>query len=207
MSTISDFIQAIKHFSKYECSSDSPYIRAVEAGQTAKIMVIGCSDSLVDPLSLMQAQLGELFVHRNIAGLVPPYKEGEQKDYHATSAALEYGVACLKVKDLIVLGHGYCGGITAMLKEEFPDLPQSFLKSWMQIVSEARTKVLDTHPNASFVEQRKLCEKESIKISLKNLMGYPWVAERVHKGLLHLHGWHFDRGELTVHHPSSNTFE
>ena len=81
-------------------------------GQSPETMVIACSDSRVDPQTVFGAVPGEMFVLRNIGGLAPPYQPDAR--YHGTSAAIEFGVRVLKVKRLVVLGHGQCGGVRAM---------------------------------------------------------------------------------------------
>ena len=73
---------------------------------------VACSDSRVDPQTIFGAVPGEMFVLRNIAGLVPPYQPDAR--YHGTSAAIEFGVRVLKVSRLVVLGHAQCGGVRAM---------------------------------------------------------------------------------------------
>jgi len=154
-------IQGIGRFSARECLPGSSYNRIVKAGQSPKVMVIGCSDSLVDPLSLMGAKVGELFVHRNIAALVPPYQHEDRHNYHATSAALEHGVKNLKVRHLIVLGHGYCGGIAALLDDSLKQSDEeSFIKSWVQIAALAKDRITEKYPDLSPSEKRHLCEKE-----------------------------------------------
>src|SRR5438045_8531556 len=82
-----------------------------ERGQSPEIMVIGCADSRVSPEVIFNARPGELFVVRNVANLVPPYSpDGGQ---HGVSAALEFGVAALKVRHIVVLGHAQSRGVQA----------------------------------------------------------------------------------------------
>ena len=64
-------------------------------GQRPETLIVACSDSRVDPQTVFGAVPGELFVIRNVAGLVPPYRPDAQA--HGSSAALEYGVRVLKV--------------------------------------------------------------------------------------------------------------
>ena len=204
--TISNLIKGMTQFSKKRCLPGSSYNQMVEQGQFPQVMVIGCCDSLVDPLLLMGAQEGELFVHRNIAALVPPYQHGDRDSYHGTSAALEHGVKNLNVSHIIVLGHACCGGISALLGES-SETSESFIQSWIQIASPAKEQVMREYPDASRSEKRHLCEKESVVISLKNLLTFPWIEERVRAGKIHLHGWHFDRGMLSRYNERTKTFD
>lgn len=154
-------------------------------GQRPHTMVIACSDSRVDPAVIFGAAPGELFVVRNVANLVPPYSP--DGTYHGTSAALEFGVRVLGVSQLLVMGHAMCGGVTALLRSAPPEA-RDFVQAWMGIASEARSRVLSCMP----VEQaQEACELEAVRLSLANLMTFPWVADAVAEGRLTLQGAHF----------------
>lgn len=154
-------------------------------GQNPRAMVIACSDSRVDPQMIFSAGPGELFVLRNVANLVPPYMP--DATFHGTSAAVEFAVRVLKVDRIVVMGHALCGGIRALLNGAPPEA-QDFVAGWMTIAQKARAVALrcDT-PEA----QQEACEHEAVRISLANLMTFPWVAEAVREGRLTLHGTHF----------------
>ncbi len=151
-------------------------------GQRPAALVIACVDSRVDPSAIFDAAPGQMLTVRNVANLVPPY--APDAAYHGTSAAVEFGVRVLEVPHVVVLGHGQCGGIQALLRGA-PDTAQDFVVPWMGIVAPARARALqcDT-PDA----QQRCLEHEGIKMSLANLMTFPWIAERVRAGSLHLHG-------------------
>jgi carbonic anhydrase len=154
-------------------------------GQSPRAMVIACSDSRVDPAMIFGAGPGELFVVRNVANLVPPYAPDAQ--YHGTSAALEFGVTVLAVEDLIVLGHGMCGGIRALLDPA--QAPADFVAPWMSIARAARDRVLACMPAD---QAQTACEHEAVKLTLDNLRTFPWIAAREADGRLRLHGASFD---------------
>lgn len=151
-------------------------------GQRPDALVIGCVDSRVDPSAIFDAAPGQMLTMRNVANLVPPY--APDAAYHGTSAALEFAVRVLEVPHLVVLGHGQCGGIQALLRGA-PKMARDFVAPWMGIAAPARARALlcDT-PDA----QQRCLEHEGIKLSLGNLMTFPWIAERVGDGSLHLHG-------------------
>jgi len=121
-----------------------------------------------------------------VANLVPPYQPDAA--FHGTSAALEFGVRVLEVEDIIVMGHGLCGGVKALIHGA-PDTAQEFVGPWMSIARPACDRVIGSGSSHS-VEQR--CEHAVVKLSLTNLMTFPWIAERVHSGKLRLHGTWFD---------------
>jgi carbonic anhydrase len=128
---------------------------------------------------------GELFIIRNVANLVPPYSP--DGDHHGTSAALEFAVRVLEVPHIIVLGHAMCGGVHAMLNG-FPETAQDFVEPWMRIAGEARARALACDP----VDAQQAGEHEMVKLSLRNLRGFPWVADRMAAGQLRLTGGSFD---------------
>ncbi|HUW79602.1 MAG TPA: carbonic anhydrase [Acidocella sp.] len=160
-------------------------------GQSPPAMIIACADSRVAPEMIFDCAPGEIFVVRNVSALVPPY--APDTGNHGTSAALEFAVTALKVRSIVVLGHSQCGGIRALMhgpRGEHDD----FIASWMAIAHKARQRVCDS-PDAATQNFDTLCyacELESIRVSLANLMTFPWVAARVTKGDLTLAGMHFN---------------
>ncbi len=157
-----------------------------EEGQQPNAMVIACADSRVDPGMIFDTGPGELFVVRNVAGLVPPY--APDSAYHGTSAALEFGVRVLEVRNLVVMGHGLCGGVRALL-EGTPPEASDFVAPWMEIAAPARICAL----RCDVPDQQQLCgDHEVVKLSLANLRSFPWIAAREASGQLALHGAHFD---------------
>jgi carbonic anhydrase len=176
-------------------------------GQAPKTMVIGCSDSRVDPAIITDASPGDLFVVRNVANLVPPYES--TGTYHGTSAALEFAVCNLKVKNIVVLGHAQCGGIKALLEGNGEKTEgESFITPWVKMATPARERVLARWPDASKEFQQRACERASILVSLENLMSFPFVKRRVEEGHLQLYGWYFDidNGELLQYDPETHRF-
>jgi carbonic anhydrase len=168
-----------------------------ENGQSPKTLVLGCIDSRVDPARIFDTVPGEILTVRNVANLVPPY--APDAAYHGTSAALEFGVRVLEVGDLVVLGHGLCGGVRTLLAGK-ADRTHEFIAPWMSIAEPACARVLQTAPPE---ERQRSCEFEVIKVSLANLMTFPWISDRVASGTLNLHGAWFDIriGELMVLQP------
>jgi carbonic anhydrase len=159
-------------------------------GQAPGAMVIACSDSRVSPEVIFDVAPGEIFVVRNVSNLVPPY--APDTGNHGTSAALEFAVTGLNVRAIVVLGHSLCGGIRALMRGPAGD-HGDFIESWMAIAHTARARVCDA-PDApeDFEARCSLCERESIRVSLGNLMTFPWIASRVAAGTLTLSGMHFN---------------
>ncbi len=155
-------------------------------GQSPKALIVACVDSRVDPAMIFDAAPGELVTVRNVANLVPPY--APDAAYHGTSAALEFGIRVLEVPHLMVLGHGLCGGVRALLDDSRGGSLE-FVGPWMSLVAPACAAVV---PCASPEERQRRCEHQLIRISLANLLTFPWIAERASAGTLQLHGAWFD---------------
>ena len=153
-------------------------------GQSPETLVIACSDSRVDPQTIFAAVPGELFVIRNVAALVPQYEP--DPGHHGTSAALEFGVKVLKVARIVVLGHGQCGGVRAMAYGP-PPQAHDFIASWVEIGKPA----LEAAGGGAEPKLDRI-EAEVVRVSLANLLTFPWIAEAVALGRLVLQGYIFD---------------
>jgi carbonic anhydrase len=189
-------IEGFRRFRESYWRENRELFEALTRGQAPRAMVIGCSDSRVDPQMIFGQEPGEIFVVRNIANLVPPFQAST--DHHGTSAALEFAVRSLGVSHLIVLGHAHCGGIHALLQGPAGN-PGDFVLPWMRIATAARERALAAAGGDIEAAQR-LCEQEGVRLSLGNLMTFPWVKERVEDGRLALHGFYYDmdHGDLLV---------
>jgi carbonic anhydrase len=165
-----------------------------EIGQRSQIMIVGCCDSRAAPETIFDAAPGELFVVRNVANLVPPHDPDGQ--YHGTSAAIEFAVMNLKVHDVVIMGHGRCGGVEAFLAKR--DKPGDFIDKWISLLQPAAALVADA-PAETAARQRAL-ELASIRHGIVNLKTFPYVRDLVEIGELRLHGAWFDisTGELLV---------
>lgn len=191
---------------RYASESDR-YRKLAKEGQTPETMVIACCDSRAAPETIFDCGPGELFVVRNVANLVPPYEPDDK--HHATSAALEFAVQSLKVKHIVVLGHGRCGGIKAALDPSAPPLsPGDFIGKWMGLVAPAAEAVANNTMMTPGERQTAL-ERISIRYSLANLRSFPCVSILEGKGKLSLHGAWFDisTGELWAMNPATGDFE
>ncbi|HSV30173.1 MAG TPA: carbonic anhydrase [Candidatus Omnitrophota bacterium] len=179
-----------------------------QKGQTPKVLLIGCCDSRVDPGLIFGTGPGEMFVLRNVANLIPPYAPDQR--HHGTSAAVEYAVRCLEVEHIIVLGHARCGGVKSLVEGGGTNTDYDFINGWMTIARSARDRAMAlTLSSGQPIEAaQRMCEHETVAISLSNLMTFPWIRERVEAGRMMLHGWWFDldNGELFRLDPVANTF-
>lgn len=182
------------------------YRDLADAGQQPDCMVIACCDSRAIPETIFDASPGEIFTVRNVANLVPPYEPDDQ--LHATSAALEFAVQALKVRHVLVMGHGRCGGIKAALNPGEPLSPGDFIGNWMEMLKPTIAELDGETVSGADNPQTKL-ERLSIKRSLANLRTFPCVKQLEDKGRLTLHGAWFDiaEGELWVYDRTSDRFK
>jgi len=196
MQDINRFIAGFRHFQKDFFGSESAKFEPLKTGQTPKTMLIGCSDSRVDPAILTQCSPGDIFMVRNVANLVPPFEENEGR--HGVSAALEFAVCHLEVEQIVVLGHSQCGGIKALMEGICTSNTKSFIANWMSIAIPAREQILADLPNKAPEIQRRAAEQAAILLSIENLHTFPFIEQRIKAGTLSLHGWYFDlaQGEL-----------
>jgi carbonic anhydrase len=207
MADVTKFLDGIEDFQQQHFGENPELANTLIDGQKPQALLIGCCDSRVDPAVLLNCDLGDLFILRNIANLVPPYLKND--DYHGVSSSLEYAVCHLEVSDIIILGHSECGGIEALMESTDKGDLGEFIGKWVNIAASARDKVLQDLPNAPHDKQARVCEKEAILVSLKNLMTFPWVKERVAKGQLSLHGWYYNikTGQLRYYNQLTGEFE
>jgi carbonic anhydrase len=167
-------------------------------GQSPKVMIIACSDSRVDPTVIFDTAPGEMFVVRNVANLVPPFEVGGGR--HGVSAALEFAVTQLKVPEILVLGHGACGGVKAALSRAFADAEPGeggFIAHWVDLLDEARDRILAQYGDTP--DAVRAMELEGVKVSLSNLRTFPFVPGREAAGELTLRGAYFAIADGQLH--------
>ena len=182
------------------------YRQLADEGQRPEVMMIACCDSRAAPETIFSAGPGEIFVVRNVANLVAPYKpEGE---HQSTSAALEFAVLALKVRHVVVLGHSRCGGINAALSPSGEPLSSGdFIGAWVGPLAPLAESVR-TDDTVSGAERQTTLERLSIRQSVANLRTFPELSSLESAGKLGLHGAWFDiaNGELWAMNPDTGHF-
>ena len=168
--------------------------KLADEGQHPEALLISCCDSRVNGLSIFGASHGDFFVHRNIANLVPPYHPDASQQ--ATSAVIEYAVTVLKVPHIIVMGHSQCGGVAGcrdMCEGKAPALEaeESFVGRWIETLREGHARVAHIE---DLDERTRALEHEAVRVSITNLLTFPYVAAAVDSGELELHGLWTDIG-------------
>jgi carbonic anhydrase len=182
------------------------YRKLAELGQTPDVLIIACCDSRAAPEIVFNASPGQIFVIRNVANIVPPYTP--DKGYHSTSAALEFAIQSLKIRHIVVMGHGRCGGIKAALDPAAEPLsPGDFIGKWMDQLGSVAEEIT-SRPDLTGTERQTALEQISIGHSLDNLRSFPCVSILEERGRLHLHGVWFDisSGELWIRNSATGDF-
>jgi carbonic anhydrase len=172
---------------------------ALGEGQSPEVMVIACSDSRVDPAQIFDVDPGEIFVVRNVAAMVPPFETSP--GHHGVSAALEFAVQVLKVKEIVVMGHGLCGGCKAALTQELAGTEPGeggFIAHWISLLDEARKPVAEQYGTEGRAAERAM-EMAGVKVSLANLRTFPCVRKKEQTGELRLRGAFFAISDGVLH--------
>ena len=190
MADFNELLSGYQRFRREGWSRERDRWAELKEGQSPAVMVIACSDSRVDPAQIFDTSPGEIFVVRNVANLVPPFELGGGR--HGVSAALEFAVTQIEVGEVVVMGHGSCGGVAAAMSQRFRGAAPGeggFIDHWMDLLDEARERIV-----AEFGEGpaavREL-ELETVRVSLANLRTFPCIPEREAAGTLRLRGAYF----------------
>jgi carbonic anhydrase len=201
-------ISGYKSFRKNYVGADRQlYADLVRDGQSPETLVIACSDSRADPAILTKSSPGDIFVVRNVAAIVPPYKT--DSNHHGTSAAIEFAVRTLKVRHIVVMGHSLCGGIHALQNREIMRGKYEFLPQWIEIGKPALDNVEKELGDAPADIKSRAVEQAVVLASLDNLLTFPWIKEAVDNKTIQLHGWYFDlsTGALLDYQHATGRFE
>ncbi len=209
MSNIGKLVSGFKTFKATTFAQKQDIIHhLVEQGHKPTTMVISCSDLRLAPAEIFAANPGDLYLVSNIGGIVPKH---DTKGINGILAAIEYAVNTLEVENIVVLSHAKCDSIKMIMSEKSSSgkgLSEP-MKAWLSVAAEARDAVKKEMSNASEEEQHAACERESLVVSLSNLMEYPYVAKRMKDKKLNVFGWHFniETGEIASFDMTTNFFE
>ena len=198
MTDYNDLLTGYQRFRQNGYSEQRERWDELSEGQSPKVMVIACSDSRVDPAQVFDTSPGEIFVVRNVANLVPPFENDSGR--HGVSAALEFAVTQLEVPEIVVLGHGACGGVHAALTQRFKGAPAGrggFIAHWVDMLDDARDRIIAEHGDGP--EAVHALELETVRVSIANLRTFPCVPEREAAGTLKIHGAYFAIRDGVLH--------
>jgi len=184
---IDRFLEGNKRFIANDFEKDREYYKKLSTGQSPTALFIGCSDSRVNLERVVDAKMGEIFVHRNIGNIVP-------RDDVNLATVLEYAVKHLKVQDIVVFGHSDCGAMKAL--DAGPGSGDVFIPAWLDNAKEVKVladeKLPDPKTPAAVREKRRLIEIENMRLQLEHLRSYDFVRSAEEKGTIALHGLYYD---------------
>jgi carbonic anhydrase len=208
MSSFDDLLAGYRRFRNDGWKAQRDRWSDLAEGQSPDTLVIACSDSRVDPAQIFDVAPGTIFVVRNVANLVPPYEPDASR--HGVSAALEFAVTQLKVPEIIVLGHEFCGGCKAALTQVFAGKAPGeggFVGHWVDMLDEARAHVVAHHGEGD--DAQRIMEREAVKVSLANLRTFPFVTAAEAAGTLTLRGAWFGirEGQLQLLDETGGAFK
>lgn len=184
---------------EYFPALEEHYQRLIAENQRPHTLFIGCADSRLVPSKLTDSQPGDLFVVRNVGNLVPPFESSE--GFHGVSAAIEFAVGVLEVRDIVICGHSHCGAIQALY--EPPKYRSAHIEKWLEL---AQPAMVDGEMSGDLLRRT---EQRSIILQLDHLLTFPVVHERVEAGALGLHGWYYviEDGEVYILDVTSGEFK
>lgn len=196
-------IQGIHQFREQDFRPLQGLFEELAKGQNPETLFITCSDSRIDPSLLTRSKPGELFILRNAGNIVPPHGAASGGE----GATIEFAVAALGVKDIIICGHSHCGAVSGLLHpEQVAELPA--MASWLSHAEATRRIVMDNYADRDDPLLLTTAIEENVLVQLENLRTLPSVASRLAKGDLHVHGWVYkiETGEVFAYHPPEGQF-
>jgi carbonic anhydrase len=199
-------LEGIKKFKKESFEPHKHLFQSLKEEQNPHTLFITCSDSRVDPNLITCTLPGELFIVRNIANIVPPYRDTEE--YVATTSAIEYGVLALGVENIIICGHSNCGGCTAAFQPEAALDHMPHTSKWLELIDPVKKSIDRELQNETPENRRWLMEQMNVVEQLHNLRSYPYVAQRIAAGKLQISGWHYiiETGEVLIYDQEQRQF-
>jgi carbonic anhydrase len=199
MARLTDLIEGYRRFRQTGWKRERERWSELAEGQNPRVMIIACSDSRVDPSQIFDVKPGEIFVVRNVAALVPPFET--TPGYHGVSAALEFAVQVLKVREIVVMGHGMCGGCRAALTRELHGSEPGeggFIADWIEMLEQVREPIARELGTAGRPAERAM-EQAAVQVSLANLRTFPCVREKEKRQELTLRGAFFAISDGVLH--------
>jgi carbonic anhydrase len=204
---LSELIAGYHRFREYGWAPERERWSELREGQQPRVMVIACSDSRVDPTQIFDVRPGEIFVVRNVAALVPPFET--TPGHHGVSAALEFAVQILKVREIVVMGHGMCGGCQAALTQSMHGTEPGkggFIADWIEMLDHVRDPIAEQFGTHGRQAERAM-EQAAVKVSLANLRTFPCVQTKEARGALVLSGAFFAISDGILHVLDESTGE
>ncbi|VTR92773.1 carbonic anhydrase : Carbonic anhydrase OS=Planctomyces brasiliensis (strain ATCC 49424 / DSM 5305 / JCM 21570 / NBRC 103401 / IFAM 1448) GN=Plabr_1495 PE=3 SV=1: Pro_CA [Gemmata massiliana] len=196
-------VQGIHDFRAHVFRPRREWFERLADGQRPMAAFVTCSDSRVNPNLITQTEPGELFIVRNAGNIVPPHHPAPGGE----EATLEFAVAELGIRDVIVCGHTRCGAMSGLLNPgALGDLPA--VRHWLGHAEATRRIIRDKYAHLSDQALLTAAAQENVLVQLENLRTHPAVAAGLARGKLKLHGWVYkiETGEVFAFDPGAGQF-
>ncbi|MBI4867105.1 MAG: carbonic anhydrase [Candidatus Wallbacteria bacterium] len=197
-------IAGIHHFRTNIFGPKKKEFRRLVAGQSPVALFVTCADSRLNPNLITQAEPGDIFILRNAGNIVPPYGAV----FGGEAATIEYAVAVLGVRDIIVCGHTNCGAMHALLAPgKLRELPA--VGRWLEQTEVTRRIMRENYAHLRGRERELAAIEENVLVQIENLRTHPAVASGLASGKLDLHGWLFEleTGIVNAYDPVLGCFD
>ncbi|MEZ6065803.1 MAG: carbonic anhydrase [Planctomycetaceae bacterium] len=197
-------VAGIHQFQESQFGEERKLFQKLVHGQQPLALFITCSDSRIDPNRLTQTKPGELFIQRTAGNIVPAYG----LVHGGEAATIEYAVAALKVRDIVICGHSHCGAMAGLLNPAATEKMPA-VRAYLQHAEATRRIVEENYQHLTDFERRlTLTVEENVLVQLENLRTHPSVAAAVGRGELNVHGWvyKFETGEVFAFDPQQSQF-
>ena len=197
-------VEGIRRFRSDDFQEHQDFFQSLAQGQSPRAIFITCADSRIDPNRLTQTKPGELFILRTAGNIVPPYGAVEGGE----AATIEYAIAALEIKNVIVCGHSFCGAMSGLLApDKIETLPA--VKAYLNH-ADATRRIMDENYSdvTDFDERLYRTVEENVLVQLDNLRTHPTVAAAIGRKQLDLHGWvyRFETGDVFSFDPDKHDF-
>ena len=186
-------VQGLHTFQSEIFKRQQDLFQRLASGQHPETLFITCSDSRICPNLITQTGPGDLFVVRNAGNIVPTYGGTVGGEV----ATIEYAVAALGVKDIVVCGHSHCGAMKGLLApEQLDELPS--VKSWLGHAETTRRLIRDNYGHLEGPALLSATIAENVLVQIEHLRTHPAVSARLARGDLGIHGWMYkmETGEV-----------
>ncbi len=200
-------LKGIVNFRKGDFVTHKELFDELKNEQKPHTLFIGCSDSRLVPNLITQTLPGELFVVRNIANIVPPYRTSDE--HLATTSAIEYAVSVLGVESIVVCGHSNCGGCKLILSNDSNLAEAPNTQKWMELASNVRDRVMNEAGSEDPAKREWMAEQLNVVEQLKNLLTYPCIKEKYQRKEIDIQGWYYiiETGEVFIYNKEKGEFE
>lgn len=187
-----DIFKGVMAFKKHGFEERKQLFADLANSQNPDVLFITCSDSRIDPNLLTDTNPGDLFICRNAGNIVPPHTN----ETGGMTASIEFAVAVLGVKHIIICGHSDCGALKGAINpDSLKDLPH--VKEWIGHCRSAAEIVKAKHGCLGH-EQLDEVIQENVVMQIHHLRTHPSVATKLALGKVELHGWVYDIKKGTV---------